>query len=735
MNHLIFNLESNMGSLNKQFFIKKVNLEKAANFSENLSNLSVNNINNCNNNFDDTFIENVEAELTNISIEKFIFLSKKKIYLNNLNKMGISKDSFNFLLELYNELKNVKITYYSNLRPGELTKIKIFLKAKPFRIVGLDKNVGTGIISNELYDELVYESLNDIETYEELESNPLDNCRNEIEIKLIDLFLKKKITNKLHDFLKNCPNKLGNFGIIPKIHKTKFSTRPIISYVEHFTNNLCIFLDILFKPHVQKCKSYIQDSQNFIQKTKDICIDNNDFLAVADFTSLYSNIDLKDCLEKITDFFTDKLDSENLKIEVLHEILKIVLENNYFKYKDKFYKQKKGIAMGSKCGPSIANLYVYIYENKWLHIHRPKFYLRFIDDICLSVKNKNDLETLKSSFRNLTLNIETGESLPFLDITVSKNKLISRLNYSLYIKPTNTFQYLQIDSNHPSHIFKNLAKSLFIRIRRICSWTNDYVFFSSLITKQLVTRGYDLNNIDKIFTMVLRLDRNDLIKYKNKRKLDFDKNFIIKNDFDKNILNFKEVFNKAFLNFKKENEIYQDYKLTIINTVQRNFQSMLVHKFPLPGYSKKNYIRCYNKKCKTCNYSNFKSFLYLKEDFILPILTNSSCDSKNLIYILFCNYCNFFYIGQTMDIKERIYKHLYDIKTFVPYSSRSTSVSIHFNLRNHCIDNFSFYIFRKDIDNLEVRLFNESFLINLCKKLGVNLINNHIPIIKDYYNF
>jgi len=684
--------------------------------------------------FDETYLENEEVKLTSNSIEKFILLSKKKNNLNNLNKLGISKDSFNFLLELYNELKNVKINYYSNLKRGELTEIKNFLKAKPFKIVGLDKNVGTGIISNELYDELVYECLNDAETYEELESNPLSNCRNDIEIKLIDLFLRKKISNKLHDFLKNCPNKLGNFGIIPKIHKSKFSTRPIISYVEHFTNNLCIFLDFLFKPHVQKCVSYIQDSQNFIQKTKDINIDNNDILAVADFTSLYSNIDLKDCLEKITEYFTDKLESEHLNIEALHEIIKIVLDNNYFKYKSNFYIQKKGIAMGSKCGPSIANLYVHIYENKWLYIHRPKFYLRFIDDICLSVRDKNDLDSLKTSFRNLQLNIETGESLPFLDITVSKNQLISRLNFSLYIKPTNTFQYLQIDSNHPPHIFKNLAKSLFIRIRRICSWTNDYIFFSSLITEQLVTRGYDRNSINKVFTMVLRLDRNDLIKYKSKRKIDFDKNFIIKNEFDKNILNFKEILNKAFYNFKLNNEIFQDYNLTIINTVQKNFQSLFVHKFHFPGYTKKNYIRCENKSCKTCLYSNFKSFLYLKEDFMLPLFTNSSCDSKNLIYILFCNYCNFFYIGQTMDIKERIYKHLYDIRTFVPFTSRSTSVSIHFNLKNHCINNFSFYIFRKDIEDLEVRLFNESFLINLCKKLGVNLINNHIPTIKNYYN-
>jgi hypothetical protein len=102
--------------------------------------------------------------------------------------------------------------------------------------------------------------------------------------------------------------------------------------------------------------------------------------------------------------------------------------------------------------------------------------------------------------------------------------------------------------------------------------------------------------------MVLRLDRNDLIKYKSKRKIDFDKNFIIKNEFDKNILNFKEIFNKAFYNFKLNNEIFQDYNLTKINTVQKKFQSLFVHKFHFPGYTKKNYIRCENRICKT--YSN-----------------------------------------------------------------------------------------------------------------------------------
>ena len=219
-----------------------------------------------------------------------------------------------------------------------------------------------------------------------------------------------------------------------RIHKKKYGNRPIISYINHFTNNLCIFLDFFIKPYVKKTESYIQDSQNFIQKTKDIKIEDNSIIAVADFESLYSNIDHLDLLEKTTDFFKDKLDTEHMKIEAFYLILKMVLDNNIFRYKNKFFRQKKGIAMGSKCGPSVANIYVYIYEKKWLTIHKPIFYHRFIDDLGMCVKSAEDLEKLKNSFSNLKLNIEIGDCLPFLDLTISRNKITSFLKYSLYIK-------------------------------------------------------------------------------------------------------------------------------------------------------------------------------------------------------------------------------------------------------------------------------------------------------------
>ena len=137
-------------------------------------------------------------------------------------------------LELYKHLENVKFNSKSNLKPGEFKIIKKILKEKPFKVVGLDKNVGTGIISNELYDELVFENLNNNEIYEKILENPLEECRNNIEIKLNELALSKEISDKLHKVLKDCPNKLGSFSVSPKIHKKKFGCRPIISYIVTF---------------------------------------------------------------------------------------------------------------------------------------------------------------------------------------------------------------------------------------------------------------------------------------------------------------------------------------------------------------------------------------------------------------------------------------------------------------------------------------------------------------------
>ena len=206
--------------------------------------------------------------------------------------------------------------------------------------------------------------------------------------------------------------------------------------------------------------------------------------------------------------------------------------------------------MGSKCGPSIANAYLYIFEKKWLSIEKPLFYKRFIDDIFLVTNNSIHVNTLKSSFLNLNLNIVSDKSVNFLDLKISLDNLSGKLKYCVFLKKTKTFSYLNTISNHKSSIFKNIPKSLFIRIRRNCSNFTDYVYFSGILTDQLQNRGYELKHLNKVFTMVANLKQRDLVQYKQKKKFGSENDIFFKSSFDRNLLNVNQIIKISFDNFK-----------------------------------------------------------------------------------------------------------------------------------------------------------------------------------------
>ena len=74
------------------------------------------------------------------------------------------------------------------------------------------------------------------------------------------------------------------------------------------------------------------------------------------------------------------------------------------------------------------------------------------------------------------------------------------------------------------------------------------------------------------------------------------------------------------------------------------------------------YHRCgYFKPCKSFQFkvNNKPMIWHYKRDF--------NYDSKNVIYILMCNTCEWFYLGQTTNLKQRIRKYKSDV--FHPQNS------------------------------------------------------------------
>lgn len=610
-----------------------------------------------------------------------------------------------------------------NISIEQLKSLKKFQKEKPFTIVECDKNIGSAIISNELYNELVLKQLNDKTTYIEINSNPLIEIINHINNELNKLVKTKNISKRLYNKLVcNSNNKLGKFRILPKLHKEKFGIRPIINSANHITSKLCKLVELILGPHVKNFPSYIQDSQNLLINCNNLKFPNNVKLLSADIESLYTNINLDHAFNVICEFAKDKLYENDIDLTAFSVILKFIFDFNYFCYNDKFYKQIKGIAMGSICGPTIANIVVFSLEQKFLFIYKPIYYKRFIDDIFMVIYNNFEISNLEACFEYLKLNIVINNTVVFLDLKISFNVFTNMLSFSLYIKPTNTFSYLLTDSNHPNFIFKNIPKSLFIRIRRICTSFNDFLYHSSVLILQLIDRGYSFSKLRKIRHTISIIDRNKLINYKIKS-----------NSFDNNVIFFKLPFEKNF--FIPNNckslflEVNNDIKLKLVHSVQPNLKSILVHNFKIPSIKFFKNKKCKKDKCQLCNFINCNSIIFLKNNFIFPILSNENCNSLFSIYIIKCKLCNVFYIGETVDVRRRLNEHLNSIKKFEPYKKYyNFPVAYHFNLKEHnYLYHFEFFIFKSNIQNNKIRFNIEREVIEIFKRFNPPILNLILP--------
>jgi hypothetical protein len=706
LSSIFFNFEQEFSALNKKLYI--LSSKKESTINNDISNLNL----------------NVSQNLISPNLLSYFHDS------TNPNSHPNHPLSLELKYNLLKVLSSLELNIKLNMNLNDILFLKKFKNENPFEVVQCDKNVGCAIISHELLNKLTMDHLSDIDTYKLIDIDPKETLISQINKKLSDLAKNKHIDKKLYKklLINNDECKLGKIRILPKLHKNKFGIRPIINTTKHPTSKLCKLIEVILGPHVKKLPSYIQDSQNLIQDSYKLKIPINTKLVSADIESLYTNIQLEHAIIVICDFAKDKLPKSNLNITAFKEILKLVLENNYFSYKNNYYLQIKGIAMGCICGPTIANIVVHSLETNFLKKYLTFYYKRYIDDIFMIVNDDFDMSQFSNSFDYLKLNIESDTKITFLDLEISIDEILNKLNFSLHIKPTNTFSYLRTESNHPEFIFDNNPKSLLIRLRRICSNYNDFLYHSTLLIFRLIKRGYEYKKLIKIKDMVSKLNRDDLIPYKQKINKFADDTIFFKIPFELNLFNNDTKIKNFFKNnpIRINNKIV---KIKIIHTTQPNLGSIFVHKFNIPRIKKFKNKPCDKKSCKICKFLNKEHKIYLNDQISFPILNNCTCDSKNGIYAIKCKLCNILYIGESKDIKRRIGYHIGTIKNFIPYIKyQDHPVAYHFNLKNHNFNtHFEFSIIKENIED-DIKRFNtETEIIHFIKQLVPNILNINIP--------
>ena len=131
--------------------------------------------------------------------------------------------------------------------------------------------------------------------------------------------------------------------------------------------------------------------------------------------------------------------------------------------------------MGTRMAPAYANLFMGDLERKLLAQSplKPFIWWRYIDDIFMvwthGEEKLNEFIThINSSHNTIKFTHEFSESsISFLDVTVLLDNN-NQISTDLYVKSTDTHQYLLHTSCHPNHVKKSIPFSLALRIRRIC---------------------------------------------------------------------------------------------------------------------------------------------------------------------------------------------------------------------------------------------------------------------------
>ena len=339
----------------------------------------------------------------------------------------------------------------------------------------------------------------DTSIYESLNGDPTIEASNDIHNFMDKLKEHGYIDETTHSFLKQEESpKTQRLYFLKKLHKTPISVRPIVSGTGGITEKVSAFLDHdhFLQPLLTNIPSYLKNSTELIELISSMSVSVDDILVTIDVSSLYLNIPQEEGVTVTLDF----MEAEGalpLPRPVLEQLLNIVLKCNIFKFGGQIYKQIKGTAMGTKCAPAFAGIFMHQLEQQFLEDAplKPSLYRRYIDDIFLIWPHCEDsLKQLLTSLNEAHHSIKftwdySLDKVTFLDLDIYKNGTTS-LQYRTHFKGTNSFQYVQFSSFHPSATKKGIYKGELTRVHRTTSDVQIREETTDFIKDKFTNRGY-----------------------------------------------------------------------------------------------------------------------------------------------------------------------------------------------------------------------------------------------------
>ena len=147
---------------------------------------------------------------------------------------------------------------------------------------------------------------------------------------------------------------------------------------------------------------------------------------------------------------------------------------------------------------------------------------RYIDDVFFLWEHGEDklqefienLNKMHSTIKFTTASSKT--SINFLDVSVQLKE--GKLETDLYVKPTDSHQYLLSSSCHPFHCKKGIPYSQTLRLNRICSSNDFFDKRCNDLELWLIERGHNTKLVHQQVLRGRKFSRDSLLRKKSSKQ-------------------------------------------------------------------------------------------------------------------------------------------------------------------------------------------------------------------------
>lgn len=200
-----------------------------------------------------------------------------------------------------------------------------------------------------------------------------------------------------------------------------------------------------------------KNSFDFVDKIKGIVLDPDEIMVSFDVESLFPSIPVTEALKEMEAHLV-KLNVSEKRRNVYMQTARLCMNQNYFEFREKFYRVEEGTSMGNPLSPLISEFFMSAFEVRlkrmnWL----PRIWLRFVDDVFAIIKAcevENTLKMLNEQFPSINFTVETENNgkISFLDLELSRKNGV--IDLVVFHKPTATLRYITSDQQYIDQQYK-----------------------------------------------------------------------------------------------------------------------------------------------------------------------------------------------------------------------------------------------------------------------------------------